>query len=157
MSRKSAAPESGRVTNKSVESETHLQVGQPIFAIVPQTVWVTANFKETSADQMRPQPIRGIDVDAIPHAPCADMSIASRQAAARASLLPPETRLEFAVVQRVPVKIALDEQPDVKQVLGPGMSGSPDVKVKSGIGPAISVTLIALLAIGLVSGAAICG
>lgn len=152
------APESGRVTNKSVEPGNYLQIGQPIFAIVPQTIWVTANFKETQLTQMRPgQPV-AIEVDAYP-ARTLRGHVDSIQAGsgARFSLLPPEnaTGNFVKIVQRVPVKIAFDEQPDVKQVLGPGMSAVPDVKVKSGIGPAISVTLIALLAIGMVSGAAI--
>jgi membrane fusion protein, multidrug efflux system len=151
-----AAPEAGRVTNKSIEPGNYVQIGQPLFAIVPQHVWVTANFKETQLAAMRPgQPVE-VEVDAYP-----DRSLRghvdSIQAGsgARFSLLPPEnaTGNFVKVVQRVPVKIALDEQPEVAQVLGPGMSAVPDVKVKSSLGPAITVAVVAAIAIMLLLGA----
>jgi hypothetical protein len=59
------------------------------------------------------------------------------------------------VVQRVPVKIVLDEQPAVQEVLGPGMSAMPEVKVKGSFGPAVTVTIVALLAVFLVAGATV--
>jgi membrane fusion protein (multidrug efflux system) len=48
------------------------------------------------------------------------------------SLFPPEnaTGNYVKVVQRVPVKIVLDEAPDPAHVLGPGMSVVPTVKVR---------------------------
>jgi membrane fusion protein (multidrug efflux system) len=53
-------------------------------------------------------------------------------AGARFSLLPPEnaTGNYVKVVQRVPVKILIDERPDPAHVLGPGMSVVPEVKVR---------------------------
>ncbi|MFL6538348.1 MAG: HlyD family secretion protein, partial [Chthoniobacterales bacterium] len=67
-------------------------------------------------------------------------------------LLPPEnaTGNYVKVVQRVPVKIVFDEQPDVQRVLGPGMSAVPDVKISSGFHVAITVGVIAALAVALV-------
>ncbi len=41
------APENGRITRKSVEPGAYVQVGQTLFSIVPDQVWVIANFKET--------------------------------------------------------------------------------------------------------------
>jgi membrane fusion protein, multidrug efflux system len=151
-----AAPEAGRVTNKSIEPGNYVQVGQPLFAIVPQHVWVTANFKETQLAAMRPgQPVE-VEVDAYPERSLRG-HVDSIQAGsgARFSLLPPEnaTGNFVKVVQRVPVKIALDEQPEVAQVLGPGMSAVPDVKVKSSLGPAITVAVVAAIAIMLLLGA----
>jgi membrane fusion protein, multidrug efflux system len=151
-----AAPEAGRVTNKSIEPGNYVQVGQPLFAIVPQHVWVTANFKETQLAAMRPgQPVE-VKVDAYPERSLRG-HVDSIQAGsgARFSLLPPEnaTGNFVKVVQRVPVKIALDEQPEVAQVLGPGMSAVPDVKVKSSLGPAITVAVVAAIAIMLLLGA----
>jgi membrane fusion protein, multidrug efflux system len=151
-----AAPEAGRVTNKSIEPGNYVQVGQPLFAIVPQHVWVTANFKETQLAAMRPgQPVE-VEVDAYPERSLRG-HVDSIQAGsgARFSLLPPEnaTGNFVKVVQRVPVKIALDEQPEVAQVLGPGMSAVPDVKVKSSLGPAITVAVVAAIAIVLLLGA----
>ncbi len=61
-----SAPTDGFVTKKAVEPGAFVQVGQSLLAIVPKTVWVTANFKETQLTRMRPgQPVE-IKVDAYP-------------------------------------------------------------------------------------------
>jgi membrane fusion protein (multidrug efflux system) len=150
------APEAGRVTNKTVEPGNYVQMGQPLFAIVPQHVWVTANFKETQLTNMRPGQPAEVEVDAYPSRPLRG-HVDSIQAGsgARFSLLPPEnaTGNFVKVVQRVPVKIALDEQPAVQHVLGPGMSAVPDVKVRGSFWPAVEVSVSALIAIVLVAGA----
>ncbi len=54
------------MTNKSVEPGNYVQVGQPLFAIVPPQVWVTANFKETQLTDMRRGQPAEVDVDAYP-------------------------------------------------------------------------------------------
>ncbi len=152
------APEAGRVTNKSVEAGNYIQVGQPLFAIVPPTVWVTANFKETQLADMRPGQPAEVEVDAYP-ARALHGHVDSIQAGsgARFSLLPPEnaTGNFVKVVQRVPVKIVLDEQPGVQQVLGPGMSAVPDVKVSNSASALIKVVIVAGLALLLLIGATI--
>jgi membrane fusion protein (multidrug efflux system) len=138
------APESGRVTNKSVEPGNYVQVGQPLFAIVPQQVWVTANFKETQLTEMRPGQPAEVSVDAYPsRALRGHVDSIQAGSGARFSLLPPEnaTGNFVKVVQRVPVKIVFDEQPDVEQVLGPGMSAGPDVKVTGAFWPAVKVAV----------------
>jgi len=127
------APESGRVTRKEVEEGALLQIGQVLFAIVPDDLWVNANFKETQLTFMQPgQPVQ-IDVDAYPDKAFRG-HIDSIQAGSGAafSLLPPEnaTGNFVKVVQRVPVKIVFDEPPDPTHALGPGMSVVPEVKVK---------------------------
>lgn len=127
------APVDGRVTRKSIEVGAYVQVGQALMAIVPNDVWVTANFKETQLDNIRPgQPV-DIDVDAYPDKVFKG-HVDSIQAGtgARFSLLPPEnaTGNYVKVVQRVPVKIVLDEKPDPQHLLAPGMSVVPEVKVK---------------------------
>src|SRR5262249_48988474 len=61
---KIVAPEDGRVTRKSVEAGSYLQTGQAIMSIVPENLWVTANFKETQLTHMRVgQPV-SIKIDA---------------------------------------------------------------------------------------------
>jgi membrane fusion protein (multidrug efflux system) len=150
---KITAPEDGRITSKAVEPGAYVQVGQNLLALVTPEVWVTANFKETQLRDMRPgQPVT-IAVDAYPDRQLRGR-IDSIQAGsgARFSLLPPEnaTGNYVKVVQRVPVKIVFDEQPDVQRVLGPGMSAVPDVKVKSGFGVAVTTGVIALIAVFLV-------
>lgn len=127
------APEDGRVTRKSVEEGALVQVGQPLLAIVPGDVWVTANFKESQIGRMTPgQPVE-ISVDAYPDKVFKG-HVDSIQAGtgARFSLIPPEnaTGNYVKVVQRVPVKIVFDEPPDPKHMLAPGMSVVPEVAVR---------------------------
>ena len=127
------APESGRITRKSVEPGAYVQVGQTLFSIVPDQVWVVANFKETQLSQMRPgQPVQ-IRVDAYPDRVFrGHVDSIQRGTGAQFSLLPPEnaTGNYVKVVQRVPVKIVFDEPPDPDRPLGPGMSVVPVVKVR---------------------------
>lgn len=146
---KITAPEDGRVTSKAVEAGAYVQVGQNLLALVTPEVWVTANFKETQLRDVRPgQPV-SIEVDAYPgHELHGHVDSIQAGSGARFSLLPPEnaTGNYVKVVQRVPVKIVLDEQPDVQRVLGPGMSAVPDVKVSAGLGVALTVGVIAIVA-----------
>jgi membrane fusion protein (multidrug efflux system) len=48
------APQDGWITKRNVERGDYLQVGASVFSIVAPEVWVTANFKETQLDRMRP-------------------------------------------------------------------------------------------------------
>ena len=127
------APESGRVTRKSVEPGDYVQVGQTLFSIVPDNVWVVANFKETQLRYMRPGQPATIEVDAYPDQVFKG-HVDSIQAGSGAafSLLPPEnaTGNYVKIVQRVPVKIVFDQAPDPNHPLGPGMSVEPEVKVR---------------------------
>jgi membrane fusion protein (multidrug efflux system) len=108
-------------------------VGQTLFSIVPDQVWVVANFKETQLRYMQPGQPATIRVDAYPDKVFKG-HVDSIQAGtgARFSLLPPEnaTGNYVKVVQRVPVKILIDDPPDPGHVLGPGMSAVPEVKVR---------------------------
>ena len=127
------APDSGRITRKSVEPGAYVQVGQTLFSIVPDRVWVVANFKETQLRHMRPGQPAKVTVDAYPDRVFEGHvdSIQSGSGAAF-SLLPPEnaTGNYVKVVQRVPVKIVIDEVLDPQHVLGPGMSAVPEVRVR---------------------------
>ena len=121
------------MTRKSVEPGAYVQVGQTLFSIVPDRVWVVANFKETQLRHMRPGQPATVRVDAYPDRLFRG-HVDSIQAGsgARFSLLPPEnaTGNYVKVVQRVPVKIVIDEAPDPQHVLGPGMSVVPEVRVR---------------------------
>jgi membrane fusion protein (multidrug efflux system) len=127
------APEDGTVTKKAIEEGAFVQVGQALMAIVPDEVWVVANFKETQLDSIRPgQPV-DIKVDAYPSKSFkGHVDSIQTGTGARFSLLPPEnaTGNYVKVVQRVPVKIVFDEQPDPQYPIGPGMSVEPEVRVK---------------------------
>jgi membrane fusion protein (multidrug efflux system) len=125
------APVDGRVTKLSANKGTYLQPGQSIMMFVPEEIWITANFKETQLDLMRPGQRVDISIDAFPERTFAG-HIDSLQAGSGTafSLLPVEnaTGNYIKVVQRVPVKIVFDQKPDVP--LGPGMSVVPTVKVR---------------------------
>lgn len=127
------APEAGRITRKSVEPGSYVQVGQTLFSIVPDQLWVVANFKETQLRYMRPDQPATIKVDAYPDQVFKG-HVDSIQAGSGAafSLLPPEnaTGNYVKIVQRVPVKIVFDRPPDPAYPLGPGMSVEPEVKVR---------------------------
>jgi membrane fusion protein (multidrug efflux system) len=125
------APVAGRVTQLTAAKGNYAAVGQALMMFVPRDVWVTANFKETQLDLMRPgQPVT-IAVDAYPDRTFAG-HVASIQAGSGTafSLLPPQnaTGNYVKIVQRVPVKIVFDNPPGV--LLGPGMSVVPTVKVR---------------------------
>lgn len=127
------APESGRITRKSVEPGAYVQAGQTLCSIVPERLWVLANFKETQLRDIRPGQPATITVDAYPDTVFTG-HVDSIQAGsgARFSLLPPEnaTGNYVKVVQRVPVKIVFDDAPDPSHPLGPGMSVVPAIKVR---------------------------
>jgi membrane fusion protein (multidrug efflux system) len=111
-----------------------VQTGQALLALVPDDIWVVANFKETQLGRLRPgQPVV-IRADACPQREFQG-KVDSLQAGtgARFSLLPPENAVGnyVKVVQRVPVKIIFDETVDLSQFnLAPGMSVQPKVRVK---------------------------
>jgi len=128
------APETGRVTRKAVETGALVQVGQPLLAVVPGDVWVTANFKESQIGSIRPgQPV-DVSVDAYPDRVFkAHVDSIQAGTGARFSLIPPEnaTGSYVKVVQRVPVKIVFEpNQIDSQHLLAPGMSVVPEVKIK---------------------------
>jgi membrane fusion protein (multidrug efflux system) len=125
------APVKGVVSRKSVEMGQVIQAGQPLMTVIPlDRVWVTANFKETQLERMRPgQPVK-IEVDAYGGREFSG-KVESLAAAtgSRFSLLPPDnaTGNYVKVVQRVPVRIQLDEGQDPEHLLRPGMSVVPTV------------------------------
>lgn len=119
------APESGRITNKNVEVGAFVSTGQPLLAVVPQEVWVIANFKEVQLDRMRVGQPAQVRVDAFP-----DLLLRGRLQSLQAGtgsrfqLLPPEnaTGNWVKIVQRLPVKIVLDPGQPGLQRLAQGLS-----------------------------------
>ncbi len=120
------APLKGIVSRKSIEVGQVVQPGQPLMAIIPlEDVWVTANFKETQLRDMRPGQPAVIEVDAYGGREFkGHVDSLAAATGSRFSLLPPEnaTGNFVKVVQRVPVRIAIDEKQDAQQLLRPGMS-----------------------------------
>ena len=128
------APASGIVSKRSVQIGQLVQPGTPVCAVVTiDSMYVTANFKETQMRRLRAGQIVEVTVDAFPDRPLTG-SVASFCGAtgAKFSLLPPDnaTGNFVKVVQRIPVRISLDTLGTLKNLLRPGMSITAAVRAK---------------------------
>ena len=132
------APLDGVVGNRSVQVGQNVQAGQEMLSIVPlKDIWVTANFKETQLERMRPGQSVEIKVDALGGDTYrGTVTSIGGATGSRFSLLPPEnaTGNFVKVVQRVPVRIDFDDRikSDFNQDsrLRPGLSVVPSVRVR---------------------------
>ena len=129
------APCDGKVTNKAVDPGMYVTSASQLFQVVPYDVWVVANYKETQLAHMQVGQHVTIDVDAYPGRDFTG-TVQSVQSGtgSRFSIIPAEnaTGNFVKVVQRVPVKITFDGDPnrdDAKHLLTPGMSVEPSVRV----------------------------
>jgi membrane fusion protein (multidrug efflux system) len=125
------AAEPGRVVNLTAAPGEYAQAGTNLTMFVPDEIWVTANFKETQLAAMRPGQPATISIDAYPETGIRGHVASVQPGSGTAfSLLPAQnaTGNYVKIVQRVPVKIVIDNPPaDV--ALGPGMSVVPTVRV----------------------------
>ena len=130
------APIAGQVVNRQVNVGSYVQPGAQLMAIIPDRLWVTANFKETQLARMRVGQLVDIKVDAYPDVAFKGHIDSFQNGAGQAfALLPPQnsTGNYVKVVQRVPVRIVFDLKgnPDPRRYpIGPGMSVVPTVKVE---------------------------
>jgi len=128
------APVAGTVGARSLRVGQFVQAGTQLMAVVPlDAVYVVANFKETQLTHVRNgQPVE-IVID----------SFHSTRLKGHVDSLSPASGLEFAllppdnatgnftkIVQRVPVKIALDDH-NLKGLLRPGMSAEPTINTRA--------------------------
>jgi membrane fusion protein (multidrug efflux system) len=133
---KITAPVDGTVGARSLRVGQYVQAGTQLMAVVPlDQVYVVANFKETQLTHVRNgQPVE-LYVD----------SFQSTRLKGHVDSLAPASGLEFTllppdnatgnftkIVQRVPVKIVLDDQ-SLSGLLRPGMSAVPTVDTKSAV------------------------
>jgi membrane fusion protein (multidrug efflux system) len=119
------APVSGTVANRTVQVGNYVQPGQTLFSVVPDQVYVIANFKETQLAHMRVGQKVDIAVDAFPDLKLhGHVDSFQRGTGSYFALLPPEnaTGNFVKVTQRVPVKILLDGTDPQARMLAPGMS-----------------------------------
>jgi membrane fusion protein (multidrug efflux system) len=125
------AAQPGRVVNLTVAAGQFAQPGTNLTMFVPDEIWVTANFKETQLENMRPDQQVALEIDAYPHREIRGHVASIQPGSGTAfSLLPAQnaTGNYVKIVQRVPVKIIIDAAPaDV--TLGPGMSVVPSVRI----------------------------
>lgn len=127
------APSDGYVTEKSVEPGNQVMPGQGLMAVVSNDMWVVANYKETELDKVRPGQNVRIHIDAYPDKNFEGrVDSIQRGTGAAFSMFPPEnaTGSFVKVVQRVPVKIVFDGDPDQKYGLSIGMSAVTDIQVR---------------------------
>jgi membrane fusion protein (multidrug efflux system) len=130
------APVDGTVGARAVRVGAYVQAGTQLMRVVPlQAVYVTANYKETQLTDVHPgQPVY-VEVDTFPGVKIAghvdSLSPASGQEFA---LLPPDnaTGNFTKIVQRIPVKIAIDPNPAIEGKLRPGMSVIAAINTKPG-------------------------
>ncbi len=119
------APVNGVVSKRNVQVGQVIQAGQPVTSLVDlDDLWITANFKETQLKNMRVGQSAKIHVDAYDRDISGHVDSIGGATGSRFSLLPPEnaTGNYVKVVQRVPVKLVLDQGQDNEHRLRPGMS-----------------------------------
>lgn len=126
------APARGHVTKKKIQAGQIVAAGQPVMALVPlnpEQLWVTANFKETQLEKVRPGQRVTLVVDTF-----SGREFTGRVESVKAgtgavfSLFPPENAMGnyVKVVQRIPVKIVLDPV-NATEPLRLGMSVVPTI------------------------------
>jgi len=128
------APQDGTVANRRAEKGMLVQPGTPLFVLVPEKVWIVANFKETQIERMKPGMEVKIKIDTYPNKVFkGKIDSIQRTSGAKSSLFPPENAVGsfVKIVQRIPVKIVFDEPIDPEQyTISAGMSVVPRIKVK---------------------------
>jgi membrane fusion protein (multidrug efflux system) len=121
----------GRVGDKSVRIGQFVSQGTRMMSVVPvQAIYITANFKETQLGLMRPGQPATIKVDALPGVALkGHVESVAPGTGAQFSLLPPQnaTGNFTKIVQRVPVRVAIDAGSDARKVLVPGLSVTVEV------------------------------
>jgi membrane fusion protein (multidrug efflux system) len=127
------AAQPGRVVQLGAAVGQYAQPGTNLTMFVPDDIWIWANFKETQLDHMLPgQPVT-VSIDAYPERTIrAHLASVQSGSGTAFSLLPAQnaTGNWVKIVQRVPVKIVMDDPPtDV--ALGPGMSVQTSVRVNT--------------------------
>ncbi|WP_124305883.1 HlyD family secretion protein [Acetobacter pasteurianus] len=126
------APHDGWISQRNLEQGNYVQQGQNILSIVEPEVWVVANYKETQITHMKPGQKVDIKVDAYPSLKVhGHIDSLQKGTGAQFSAFPPEnaTGNYVKIVQRVPVKILIDDGLDPNQPLALGMSVVPTVHV----------------------------
>lgn len=127
------APTSGIVSKRNIQLGQLVQAGTPLFSVVHQDVYVTANFKETQLSDIKVGQKVDIRVDAFEHQNIpGTIESFSGATGAKFSLLPPDnaTGNFVKVVQRVPVRIHIDADSATLQKMRPGMSVDVTVHTK---------------------------
>jgi len=120
-----AAPQDGRLGEVGARVGQYVSAGTQLLAVVPDEIWVVANFKETQLAGMKVgQPVT-LNVDALEHASLSGhIERFSPAAGSEFSVLKADnaTGNFTKVAQRVPVRIAIDPGQELAERLAPGLS-----------------------------------
>jgi membrane fusion protein (multidrug efflux system) len=126
---------SGRVGDRTVRVGQFAQPGTRLMTVVPvQSIYLTANFKETQIGRMRAGQSATVHVDALPDADLHGVVDSfAPGTGSQFALLPPEnaTGNFTKIVQRVPVRIRIDTDEQTRKRLVPGLSVTVDVDTRS--------------------------
>lgn len=127
------APASGIASKRSIQIGQLVSAGSSLLAVVEDSVWVEANFKETQLSGIKPGQEADVTIDAL-NGQIIKGTISSFAGATGAlfSLLPPDnaTGNYVKVVQRVPIKVVLDTKNPGYKLLRPGLSVEVSISVK---------------------------
>jgi membrane fusion protein (multidrug efflux system) len=137
------APVTGYVAERSVQLGQHIAAGQALMTVIPlNALWIDANFKEVQLRHLRigqPAEVRSdlYGGTAIFHGHVKGMSAGT---GAAFSLLPPQNASGnwIKVVQRVPVRIQIDDQDLVSHPLRVGLSATVTVNTTDRSGPVLA-------------------
>jgi membrane fusion protein (multidrug efflux system) len=127
------APAGGIVSKRNIQLGQLVQAGSPLFSVVHDSVYITANFKETQLSDIKDGQKVDIRVDAFDKQVVpGTIESFSGATGAKFSLLPPDnaTGNFVKVVQRVPLRIRIDADSSVLRRLRPGMSVDVTVHTK---------------------------
>jgi len=129
---KIVAPVSGIVMKRSAEVGSHVAAGQQLLTIAQiDDIWVTANFKETQLKNIRPQQAVTLHVDSLKQDFDGYVENIGGSTGAVSSVLPPEnaTGNYVKIVQRIPVRLRFKKDQKGLELLRPGMSVEPEVRI----------------------------
>jgi membrane fusion protein, multidrug efflux system len=119
------APQSGAIGQRQVKPGQLVGAGSQITTLTPTSIWVIANYKETQVTHMAVGQRAEIKIDSFPgHLLRGHVLAFAPASGAEFALLPPDnaTGNFTKVVQRIPVKIAIDDMDSLASRLAPGMS-----------------------------------
>ncbi|EGR2772596.1 HlyD family secretion protein [Vibrio parahaemolyticus] len=125
------APFDGYVADRQVQVGKFVQPGMGLIVMVPDYVWIEANFKETQLENVLPGQEVKVVLDMFPNRPLhGRVSSITPATGAQFSLLPPQnaTGNFVKVVQRVPVRIELEIPQELSQRVYPGLSAEVSIE-----------------------------
>jgi membrane fusion protein, multidrug efflux system len=128
------SPIDGYVSNRAAQVGAYVKQGAYLVSVIPAAgLWVDANFKEDQLARIRPGQMATVRTDVLPHQPFHGRVLSlAHGTGAVFSVIPPEnaTGNFTKIVQRVPVRIALDARDPGVEMLRPGLSITASVDTR---------------------------